>query len=238
MSAVLQMLNDPGGDDSSGDSSASSGNIAAGTTTTLVYGDLVPTSGTGAPTESVITLPVSEVQLTPDQLSQLEAALTSEEGQKILETFVDPAAFIPPEILEPSAICIPAQELDNISLQHTVAISTAASTDPKLQSPPMRTATPIDDSNPEAGYYGFFDHSYCSTALDQLEEEVQDGSNEKTAAEDDNQKFTVCNLVVVVEAGMNVRRNGGRRDSETCPIQLCRLNRTCDWTCMRANMLM
>merc|ERR1712228_46344 len=135
----------------------------------------------------------SEVTLTPDQLSQIEAALTSEEGQKILETFADPAAFIPEEILESNAICIPAQELDNISLQHTVAISTAASTDPKLQSPPIRTATPIEDSNQEegeAGYYGFLDHSYCSTALDRLEHEREEASNDSTPAENNADEMT------------------------------------------------
>ena len=211
MSAVLQMLNSNSAEDSESSSSECSEGVvdAGGFPSAVVATTNTTTTTAGAPTENVITLPVSEVTLTPDQLSQIEAALTSEEGQKILETFADPA-FIPQEILEPggaicipapheqqppdggicipaavvestpASICIPAQELDSISLQHTVTISTAASADSKLRSPPIRTATPIEDSNQEdeAGYYGFLDHSYCSTALDRLEHEAEENSKD------------------------------------------------------------
>ena len=226
MSAVLQMLNSNSADDSESSSSECSDGVveAGGFPTAVVATD---TTTAAAPAGNVITLPVSEVTLTPDQLSQIEAALTSEEGQKILETFADPA-FIPQEILEPggaicipaqqeqqsdggicipaaaaqesttTAICIPAQELDSISLQHTVAISTAASADPKLQSPPIRTATPIDDSNQEEepGYYGFLDHSYCSTALDRLEHEGEENSKDSISS-NNNAQVIISNCSVV-----------------------------------------
>ena len=143
----------------------------------------VSVAPTTLPTENVITIPVNEVNLTPEQLSQIEAALTSEEGQRILETFADTSSFIVEDILEPipSAICIPAQELDTLALQHTVAISTAASTDPKLESPLLR-ATNEEDSN-EPSYYGAADHSYCSTALDQLEHESKETTSATSEAQ-------------------------------------------------------
>ena len=185
MSAVLQMLNNPGGADSessnSGDSESSNSGSNFPATVTPVAPVVPSVSIVVPPTsnaDNVIAIPVSEVTLTPDQFSQIEAALlTSEEGQKILETFSDPASYIVEDILEqqPSAICIPAQELDSISLQHTVAISTAASTDPKL---PIRTANDEDSNEPGYGFGFAEDHSYCSTALDQLEHESTSATGE------------------------------------------------------------